>query len=120
MDAARQDRWTSYTRLSGGVWGTPAEYAASRPAWTHMSARTVLPRELMTRKERAALRARMQQAPPEERTALLHRQLAILEQRATARGLSLAIPAMQPDGMLSPHDMQESGPARLNGGVRGP
>jgi hypothetical protein len=30
MAAARQDRWTSYRRLSGGVWGTPAEYEAEQ------------------------------------------------------------------------------------------
>jgi hypothetical protein len=116
MAAARQDRWTSSRRLPGGVWGTPAEYEASPAARGHTSSRAVLPRELMTAEERAAFRARMQQANPEQRIALWHQQLALLESRAAARGVGLLVPAMRTDGTFHPHEIHGNGPARLPGG----
>ena len=120
MDAARQDRWTPSRRLPGDVWGTPAEYNASPSARARSSARTVYPRDLMTREERATFRARMQRASAEERIALWHRQIAILEQRAAASGVSVAVPAMRTDGTFYPHEIHGNGPAPLNGGVRAP
>ncbi len=119
MAAARQDRWTAHKELPGRVWGTPAEYEAIRSARAR-SSREVLPRDLMTREERAAFRTQMQQAAPEERNALWHRELAILERRAAAGGAVLVVLATRPDGTIHPHEMHGNGPARLGGGVRAP
>ena len=120
MAAARKDRWTSHRELPGRVWGTPAEYQAARVAGTHTSLRAVFPRDLMTPEERATFRAQMRQATPEERNALWQQKLAILKQRAAARGVSVAVPAMRPDGTFNLHKIQEAGPARLNAGLRAP
>ena len=69
MEAARQDRWTPFKRLHGGVYGTPAEYEARPSNGARNSSRAVLPRDLLTPEERATLRRQMQQATPEERYA---------------------------------------------------
>jgi hypothetical protein len=98
-----------------------ASEAAPSSTVPHTSSRAVLPRDLMTREERAAFRAQMQQATPQERNAIWHRELAILEQRAAARGVGLAVPAMRPDGTFYPHEIHGNGPARWQaGGVRAP
>ena len=120
MEAARQDRWTASRRLRGGVWGTPAEFEANPPSRERSSSRTVLPRDLMTREERATFRAQMLRATPEERTALWRQKLALLEQRATAHGVSLAAPEMRPDGTFYPQEIRGNGPAQSRGGLRAP
>jgi hypothetical protein len=120
MQAARRDRWTTFRRLPGGVWGTPAEYQASPAARGRESERVVLPRDLMTREERAAFRARMQQASPEERDALWHQQLAVLQQRAAARGMGLTVLAMRPDGTFHADELPATGLSRPGGGGRAP
>ena len=120
MEAARQDRWTPFKRLYGGVYGTPAEYQARPSAGARNVSRTVLPRDLMTAEERAALRARMQQASPEERYALLHQQLTMLEQRAAARGVGLVALGMRTDGTFYLDEIHGDGPARPGGGLHAP
>ena len=120
MAAARQDRWTPSRRLRGGVWGTPAEYEANPSTRGRSSSRAVLPRDLMTWEERATFRAQMLRATPEERTALWRQKFALLQQRATAHGVSLAAPEMRPDGTLYPHEIRGNGPAQLRGGLRAP
>ena len=62
----------------------------------------------------------MQQATPEERYALLHQKLAVLEQRAASRGVGLVVPAMRTDGTFYPDEIHGNGPVRLSGGVRAP
>lgn len=120
MEAARKDRWTRFKRLYGGVWGTPAEYEARPSTGAHTSSRAVHPRDLMTREERATFRARMQQASPEEREALWHQKLTLLEQRAAASGVRLIVPDMRADGTFHPDEMPANEPARLSGGLRAP
>lgn len=121
MAAAERDNWTSYRRLSGRVWGTPAEYEATRASRAPRSARAVLPRDLMTREELAVFRARMAEAGPEERITLWHEQLGLLGQRATERGLRLSVPTMRADGTFnSPPEIHGNGPARASGGPAAP
>ena len=74
----------------------------------------------MTPEERASLRARMQQANPEERYALLHQQLTMLEQRAAARGVSLVVPGMRTDGTFYADDIHGNGSTRLTEGLHAP
>ncbi len=101
--------------------GAAASEEASMQVVPHTTSRAVLPRDLMTREERASFRAQMQQATPQERNALWHRELVVLEQRAAARGVGLAVPTMRADGTFYPHEIHGNGPARWQtGGVRAP
>ena len=56
----------------------------------------------------------MQQASPEERYALLHQQLTMLEQRAAARGVGLVALGMRTDGTFYLDETHGNGPTRLS------
>ena len=90
----------------------PDNEVGAAPVRPHISARAVLPRDLMSREERAIFRAEMERATPEQRIALWNLERAVLQQRATALGVGLAVPTMRADGTFAHIESPENWPGR--------
>lgn len=95
--------------LAAASLAAPQAVADDAPASLPSRPRAVLPRELLTPLERALLRARLEQATPEERMTLWRQELVFLQLRAAARGVVMTIVTMRPDGTFYLHETRGVG-----------
>lgn len=103
-----------------GLAGPTLAQEAAEPAERPASVRTVSPRDLMTRQERADFRAEMERATPEQREALWARKRSELEARAEARGVRMAEPGRGPGRAENGgREAKEAAPARRGPAAHG-